>query len=46
MKALIIWGVIIFLVLVVYNRNDILHDIGAGVRDGVEAIKDGYNGDR
>lgn len=45
MRYVIAWAVVIFVIILLNNRFDILHDIGASVRSGIEAVKDGYNGD-
>jgi len=46
MREVLAWGLVIFLVLVVAGRSDILHDIGSAVRQGVDSIQNGYNGDQ
>ena len=44
MRYIIGWAIVTFVCLVAFNRTDILNDIGSGIRTGVEAVQDGYNG--
>lgn len=45
MKTIILTVLIIFAILLATGRDDILRDIGSGIRHGIDSITTGYHGE-